>query len=77
MSTDPKFESDEFDDFDDADEFLVDDFDEIAEDVETEPVGRSLAAWRRIETSNNERALRSMLRDLDDYDEWDDYLAVH
>jgi hypothetical protein len=80
MSTDPKFESDEFDDFDDAGDFFVDGADDISEDIQTEPVGRPLAAWRRIEDRNNERALRSILcdfDDFDDYDEWDDCLAVH
>ena len=75
MSTNPKFESDgseEFDDFDDLIETSDDDVD--IEDVFPRREGRSLAAWRKIEHQISERQLRS---ELDDWDYWDDYLTVH
>jgi len=77
MRTNPKFWSDEFEVFDDPD-FIVFYEDGLCEPQGDEPnlgLGdRQVAMWQQIEPHLIRRQLGS---ELDDWDYWDEYLAVH
>lgn len=57
--------------FDMDDEELF--FDEIENDEEPVEIATAIPSWRRIEMAHEDRYLKEMMADFDDYDKFEDY----